>query len=93
MGQSIYLFVSLVIGLFIGAGVIWLILRTHTIRLAEQLYASQQDTKRLASEHDALDVLRNQLAIEKQELNTEIAKLTTTIELERSQAEEKLEFQ
>lgn len=93
MGQSIYLFVTFVIGLFIGAGVIWLILRAYTIRLAEQLYASQQDTKRLISEHDALDVLRNQLAIEKQELNTEIAKLTTILELERSQTKEKLEFQ
>ncbi len=93
MGQSIYLFVTFVVGLFIGAGVIWLILRTHTTRLAEQLYASQQDTKRLTSEHDALDVLRNQLAVEKQELDKEIAKLTTILELERSQTEEKLEFQ
>ncbi|MCK5435099.1 MAG: DNA recombination protein RmuC, partial [Nitrosomonadaceae bacterium] len=49
-------------------------------------------TKRLTSELDALAVLRNQINIEKQELNTEIAKLTTTLELERSQAEEKLEF-
>lgn len=93
MGQSIFLFVTFVIGLFIGAGIIWLIFRTHTTRLTEQLYASQQDTKRLTSEHDALDVLRNQLAAEKQELNKEIAKLTTILELERSQAKEKLEFQ
>ncbi len=92
MGQPIYLFVALVVGLFVGAGIIWLILRALSIRLTEQLIASQQDTKRLTSELDALAVLRNQINIEKQELNTEIAKLTTTLELERSQAEEKLEF-
>ena len=92
MGQPIYLFVALVVGLFVGAGTIWLILRALSIRLTEQLIASQQDTKRLTSELDALAVLRNQITIEKQELNTEIAKLTTTLELERSQAEEKLEF-
>ena len=92
MGQPIYLFVALVVGLFVGAGTIWLILRALSIRLTEQLIASQQDTKRLVSELDTLAVLRDQITIEKQELNTEIAKLTTTIELERSQAEEKLEF-
>ncbi len=92
MEQPIYLFVALVVGLFVGAGTVWLILRALTIRLTEQLTASQQNVKRLTSEHDALAVLRNQLTIEKQELSTEIAKLTTTLELERSQAEEKLEF-
>ncbi|MCZ6898041.1 MAG: DNA recombination protein RmuC, partial [Betaproteobacteria bacterium] len=92
MGQPIYLFVALVVGLFVGAGIIWLILRALSIRLTEQLIASQQDTKRLTSELDALAVLRNQITIEKQKLNTEIAKLTTTLELERSQVEEKLEF-
>jgi len=65
MGQSIYLFVALAIGLFVGAGIIWLILRALSIRLTEQLIASQQDTKRLTSEHDALAVLYNQLTIEK----------------------------
>ena len=89
MGQPIYLFVALVVGLFVGAGTIWLILRVLSIRLTEQLIASQQDTKKLASELDALAVLHNQITIEKQELNTEIVKLTTTLELERSQAEEK----
>jgi len=91
--QSIYLFVALVVGLFVGAGTIWLILRALTIRLTEQLTASEQNVKRLTSEHDALSILRNQLTIEKQELSTEIVKLTTTLDLERSQTEEKLEFQ
>ncbi len=93
MEQSIYLFVALVVGLFVGAGTIWLILRALTIRLTEQLTASEQNVKRLTSEHDALSILRNQLTIEKQELSTEIVKLTTTLDLERSQTEEKLEFQ
>jgi len=91
--QSIYLFVALVVGLFVGAGTIWLILRALTIRLTEQLTASEQNVKRLTSEHDALSILRNQLTIEKQELSTEIVKLATTLDLERSQTEEKLEFQ
>jgi len=93
MEQPIYLFVALVVGLFVGTGIVWLILRPLTIRLTEQLTASQQNVKRLTSEHDALVVLRNQLTIEKQELSTEIVKLTTTLDLERSQTEEKLEFQ
>ncbi len=93
MEQSIYLFVALVVGLFVGAGTIWLILRALTIRLTEQLTASEQNVKRLTSEHDALSILRNQLTIEKQELSTEIVKLATTLDLERSQTEEKLEFQ
>jgi len=65
MEQPIYLFVALVVGLFVGAGTVWLILRALTIRLTEQLTASQQNVKRLTSEHDALAVLRNQLTIEK----------------------------
>ena len=35
MGQPIYLFVALVVGLFVGAGTIWLILRALSIRLTE----------------------------------------------------------
>jgi DNA recombination protein RmuC len=46
----------------------------------------------LAADYDALTILQNQLTIKKQELSTEIAKLTTTLELERSQTKEKLEF-
>ena len=92
MGQPIYLFVALAIGLFVGAGIIWLVQRALITRLTEQLLASEQNLQRLATEHDALTLLQNQLTITKHELSTEIAKLTTTLELERSQTKENLEF-
>ena len=92
MGQPIYLFVALAIGLFVGAGIIWLVQRALITRLTEQLLASEQNLQRLATEHDALTLLQNQLTIKKHELSTEIAKLTTTLELERSQTKEKFEF-
>lgn len=92
MGQPIYLFVALAVGLFVGAGIIWLVQRTLITRLTEQLFASEQNLQRLATEHDALTLLQNQLTIKKHELSTEIAKLTTTLELERSQTKEKFEF-
>ena len=92
MGQPIYLFVAVTIGLFIGVGVIWLIQRTRITRLTEQLYASEQNFQKLVNEHDALTLLQNQLTIKKQELSTEITKLTTTLELERIQTKDKLEF-
>ena len=46
----------------------------------------------MAAANDALTLLQNQLTIKKQELSTEIAQLTITLELERSQIKEKLEF-
>jgi len=92
MGQPIYLFVALAVGLFVGAGIIWLVQRALITRLTEQLLASEQNLQRLATEHDALTLLQNQLTIKKHELSTEIAKLTTTLELERSQTKEKFEF-
>jgi DNA recombination protein RmuC len=92
MGQPIYLFVALAVGLFVGAGIIWLVQRVLITRLTEQLFASEQNLQRLATEHDALTLLQNQLTIKKHELSTEIAKLTTTLDLERSQTKEKLEF-
>ena len=92
MGQPIYLFVALAVGLFVGAGIIWLVQRALITRLTEQLFASEQNLQRLATEHDALTLLQNQLTIKKNELSTEIAKLATTLELERSQTKEKLEF-
>lgn len=92
MGQPIYLFVVLAVGLFVGAGIIWLVQRALITRLTEQLLASEQNLQRLATEHDALTLLQKQLTIKTHELSTEIAKLTTTLELERSQTKEKLEF-
>ncbi len=92
MGQPIYLFVAAAIGLIVGAGVIWLVQRTLISRLTEQLFASEQNLQKLIAEHDALTLLQNQLTIKKQELSTEITKLTTILELERTQSKDKLEF-
>ena len=61
MGQPIYLFVALVVGLFVGAGITWLVQRALITRLTEQLFASEQNLQRLAIEHDALTLLQNQL--------------------------------
>lgn len=92
MGQPIYLLVALAAGLFVGAAIIWSVQRVYIIRLTEQLFASEKNLQRLAADHDALTILQNQLMIKKQELISEIAKLATTLELERSQTKEKLEF-
>lgn len=66
MEQTIYLFASLAVGLLIGAGAVWLILRARVwaagvqakgesqidmARLNERLIASQQDVTRLTSEY------------------------------------------
>jgi DNA recombination protein RmuC len=85
MEQPIYLFVALAVGLFVGAGVIWLAQRAFTTRLTERLFSSEKDLQELLVEHDSL---RNK----KDELSTEITKLTTTLELERTQTKDRLEF-
>ena len=92
MEQPIYLLIALAVGLFVGAGVVWLGQRALTARLTERLFSSEKDLQRLAAENDALTLLQNQLAIRKQELSTEIVQLTTILELERSQAKERIEF-
>jgi DNA recombination protein RmuC len=92
MEQPIYLLIALAVGLFVGAGIVWLGQRTLTARLTERLLSSEKDLQRLAAENGALTLLQNQLAIRKQELSTEIVQLTTILELERSQAKERIEF-
>ena len=92
MEQPIYLLIALPVGLFVGAGIVWLGQRTLTARLTERLFSSEKDLQRLAAENGALTLLQNQLAIRKQELSTEIVQLTTILELERSQAKERIEF-
>ena len=92
MEQPIYLFVALAVGLFTGAGIIWLVQRAFTTRLTEQLFSSEKDLQRLAAANDVLTLLQNELTIKKQDLSTEIAQLTITLELERSQVKERLEF-
>ena len=92
MEQPIYPLIALAVGLFVGAGVVWLGQRALTARLTERLFSSEKDLQRLAAENGALTLLQNQLAIRKQELSTEIVQLTTILELERSQAKERIEF-
>ena len=92
MEQPIYLLIALAVGLFVGAGVVWLGQRALTARLTERLFSSEKDLQRLAAENDALTLLQNQLAIRKQELSTEIVQMKTILELERSQAKERIEF-
>jgi DNA recombination protein RmuC len=92
MEQPIYLLIALAVGLFVGAGIVWLGQRTLTARLTERLFSSEKDLQRLAAENGALTLLQNQLAIRKQELSTEIVQMKTILELERSQAKERIEF-
>ena len=69
MEQPIYIFASLFVGLLVGATTIWMVLRVRIssaevqakgesqveiARLNERLIASQEDAKRLTTEHDNL---------------------------------------
>ena len=107
MEPQINIFISLFVGLFVGAGAIWLILRerissaadkaksesqVEIARLNERLAAAQDDVNRLAKEKESLAALRDQLTAEQRRLSNQITELTTTLELERFQAGEKLEL-
>ena len=92
MEQPIYLLFALIVGLFAGAGVIWLVQRALIIRLTEQLSSSEKDLQKLLAEHDSLTLIHNQLSKEKQDLRIEIAELKKTLELERTQTKERFEF-
>ena len=92
MEQPIYLLVALTVGLFTGAGIIWLVQRAFTTRLTERLFSSEKDLQKLLAEHDSLTLLQSQLSKEKQELSIEVAELKKTLELERTQTKERLEF-
>ena len=98
--------VALVIGLFVGAGAAWLILRARiaaaearaqgeaqveTARLNERLAAAQQEAGRLAAEKNELVAVREQMTAEQQRLNARVAELTTALDAERSAAKEKLD--
>jgi len=101
------IFISLFVGLLVGAGAIWLVLReriasaeTHSkgesqieiARLGERLAASQEDVNRLISEKEDLTALRDQLTAEQQRLSTRIAELATTLESERSRTLDSLQL-
>ena len=92
MEQPIYLLVALTVGLFTGAGIIWLVQRAFTTRLTERLFSSEKDLQKLLAEHDSLTLLQSQLSKEKQELSIEVAELKKTLELERTQTKERFEF-
>lgn len=92
MGQAIYLFVALIAGLLVGGGIVWLVQRNYIIRFSGQLAAAEENLQKLLTEHQALLLLQEQLTVKKQELSNEITRLSTTLELERSQTIEKLNF-
>ncbi|HEU0219767.1 MAG TPA: DNA recombination protein RmuC [Gallionella sp.] len=107
MGQPIYIFTSLFIGLLVGAVAIWLVLRARIssveaqakgesqveiARLNERLTASQEDNKRLEMEKENLAALRDQLTAERQSLSGRVAELSTMLEAERSQSAEKSQW-
>lgn len=107
MEQPIYIFVSLFVGLLVGAAAIGLVLRARIssaevqakgesqveiARLGERLVASQEDSKRLEMEKENLAALRDQLTAERQGLGSRVAELNTMLESERSQAVEKLQL-
>ena len=107
MEQQINIFIPLFIGLFVGAGAIWLILRerissaadkgksesqVEIARLNERLAAAQEDVGRLTIEKNNLASLRDQLTAEQQRLSNKVAELATTLESERSKTVENLQL-
>jgi DNA recombination protein RmuC len=103
MEPLINIFVSIFVGLLVGAGAIWLVLRerissavekvngvsqVEIARLNERLSASQEDVKRLTSEKENLATLRDRLTTEQQRLSSKVAELATTLESERSRDEQ-----
>jgi DNA recombination protein RmuC len=103
MESLINIFVYIFVGLLVGAGAIWLVLRerissaaekgkgesqVEIARLNERLAASQEDVRRLTSEKENLAALRDQLTAEQQRLSTKVAELATTLESERSRDEQ-----
>jgi len=105
MGPLVSIFVALMLGLLVGAGAIWLVLReriatagmfakgesqVEIARLNERLIASQEAANRLARDKEILAALRDQLASEQQRLSNQVAELTTNLESERTQNVDKI---
>ena len=103
MEQLIYIFITLLVGLLVGASAAWLVLReriasagvrekgetqVEIARISERLNAAQEDVNRLTSEKENLAALRDQLTAEQQRLSTKVAELATTLESERSRDEQ-----
>jgi DNA recombination protein RmuC len=105
MGPLVSIFVSLLLGILVGAGAIWLVLReriatagmfeknqnqVEIARLNERLNASQEEANRLTSDKENLAALRDQLTSEQQRLSNQVAELTTKLESERGQNVDKI---
>ena len=105
MEFQIYIFVALIIGLLVGAGTAWLILRerissvmenaggeyqVEIARLNERLTASQEDVNRLKSERESLATLRDHLTAEQQRMSNQVTELTAILNAERNNAVESL---
>jgi len=107
MGPMLGIFVAFLIGLLVGAGAIWLVLReriatagmvaknesqVEIARLNERLIASQEAVNRLTRDKENLAALRDQLTSEQQRLSNQVAELTTNLDAERAQNGEKIEL-
>ena len=107
MEPMLGIFVALLIGLLVGAGAIWLVLReriattgiaaknenqVEIARLNERLIASRETANRLTRDKEILAALRDQLTSEQQRLSNHVAELTTNLESERAQNGEKIEL-
>ncbi len=107
MGPLVSIFVSLLVGLLVGAGAVWLVLReriatagmfaksesqVEIARLNERLIASQEEAHRLARDKENLAALRDQLGSEQQRLSNQVAELTANLESERTRNGEKIEL-
>jgi len=107
MEPLINIFISLVVGLLVGAIAVWLILRerissaverargegqVEIARLIERITAAQDDINRLATEKEDIAVQRNQLTAEQQLLGNKVAELSAMLESERSRALENMQL-
>jgi DNA recombination protein RmuC len=105
MGTLVSIFISLLVGILVGAVAIWLVLReriasagmfaksenqVEIARLNERLIASQEEARRLARDKENLAALRDQLTSEQRRLSNQVAELTTILESERTQNTEKI---
>lgn len=107
MEPPIYIFVSLLLGILIGAVAVALVLRARIssagmqakgesqvemARINERLAAAQEGSQRLEREKESLAASRDQLIAERQRLSNRVAELTAELEAERLQGAEKIEL-
>jgi DNA recombination protein RmuC len=105
--SPIYIFISLFVGLLVGAVAVALVMRARisstwaqakaesqveTARLNERLAAAQEGGKRLEMEKESLAALRDQLVAERQRLSNRVAELVAELEAERSRSAEKIDL-